>query len=503
MNFIKTSNRIAALFLAFIMAAVSFTVPVSAAGENTSSVVSKNGVITDGIYNISNTSSGKYLEAFDYKFDSQGRMHLDGRRYVPAQNFAIIGHGDGTYSICPQNDEAIYMLECRSGSKAGASVYKSNVNDVSTRFRITLNADGSFRIRPASTELSGFSLAESKTNFAHYYYSLCELQRHSNDASQKWKLELTDQKINISVSINKTQDTVRQYTVNQLYTVVTPAAYSDMVTWTTSDKKIAIVDDNGSYCAFANGNVTITATVAGKSVSCNVTITDKVAYAWYSQCNMYTGGWNAAALKDLYFYAYGIYKPFMIDGFNGKMDWMDEGCALCCCAMVLRNLNARMTDGYDFRSGQSTNIEADPYTCALANTYNHGSRTGKGVLNYDPIYTAMSLVASRFTVNGKAITTETQYYANKRMIKEALDKHPEGVVVGMDSYYYGSHYIVITECVNPDAKNPEDYRFRVCDPAAYDPAFGNNVLFEDSASYKDMYYRYYDMWTLITFKVAD
>lgn len=493
MNLLKKFSGFTALCLAVMLAVLPFAGVAYAQEEEP--------LVTDGIYNIVNASSGKLLEAFDYKFDYQGRMHLDVRRNVPAQDFAIVSHSDGTYSICPQNDEGEYMMEYRAGTGEGASIYKSNANDQSNRFFISKNPDGTFRLRPVNA--ASFSLAESKTNFAHYYYSLCELQKHSLDDAQRWKLELTDKKIEISIELNKHYDTVKQYSVNDLYAVVTPAAYSDKVEWSSSDKKVAIVDDSGSYCAFSKGDAVITATVAGKTDSCTVTVSDKDAFTWYSQCNMYTGGWNAVAVKDLYFYANGVYKLFMIDGFNSKTDWMDEGCALCCAAMVLRNLDARMTEGYDFRSGQSGNLESDPYTCALANTYNEGSRTGKGVLNYDPIYTAMSLITSRFKVDGKAVTPTTYYYVTKQMIKEQLDKHPEGVIICMESSYRGSHYIVVTECINPDAENPNDYQFVVCDPAAYNPEDGNNVPFEESTSYKELYYRYYHMWTLITYTVAD
>jgi len=520
----KLTNKLvkaASFFLALILAIIPLSVTADAAApknRNNSSVTTKSSVtetttapeeeeapklISDGIYKLINVSSGKLLEAFDYKFDSQGRMHLDGRRNAVAQNFAIISHGDGTYSLCPQNDDGMYMMEYRTDAGVGSSLYKSTENNANTRFRITENADGTFRISPASSKLAAYSLAESKTNIAFYQYSLCELQKSNATTSQRWRLELTDSKIEISVSLNKSEETVKRYTMNKLYAVVKPAAYSDLVTWSSDNKKVAIVDDDGSYCAFAVGTANIYATVGEKTVSCKVTVSEKNAFTWYSQCNMYNGGWNALALKNLYFSAYGYTKPFMIDGFNGRTDWMDEGCALCCAAMVLNNLNAKITEGYDFRSGKEGGLDIDPYTAALANTYNHGSATGSGVLPYDPIYTAMSLIASRSNVNGKSLTPRTYYYFSKQDIKEQLDKHPEGIIIGMDSYWRGSHYIVITECVNPDAENPNDYKFLVCDPAAYDAKDGNNVLFEESTSYKELYYRDYDMWSLIVFNVQD
>ncbi len=47
---------------------------------------------------------------------------------------------------------------------------------------------------------------------------------------------------------------------------------SDKVTWKTSDSKIATVDKNGKITAKMAGVVTVTATVAGKSASCKLTV---------------------------------------------------------------------------------------------------------------------------------------------------------------------------------------------------------------------------------------
>jgi len=498
---LKKTTKYVAFFIACLFAfSAAFPFGVNAVAQEL--ITANAAVLPDGIYNISNVSSGKHLEAFDFKFDAKGRMHLDGRRYVPAQDFAIVSHADGTYSICPQNDGASYMLSTPANASEFSQMAKSNSNDLSTRFYISKNANGSYRISPASA--TQYSLAQSADQFAHYYYALCELQNSSSSAAQQWNLEITDKKISVSVSLNKDQDTVREYSINQLYAVVKPAAYAEKIVWTSSNHKTALIDNQGKYCAFSVGETVITASIGEVSASCKVTVSDKTAFAWYSQCNMYTGGWNASALKNVYFYSGGIYKPFMIDGFNGKADWMDEGCALACAAMVLRNMDAKMTDGFDFRSGQYADLEADPYTCALANSYNDGKKMlGSGTLYNDPILTCMSVITGRFNVDGKKIVSNTYYYINKRVIKEQLDLHPEGVIIGMESSYYGSHYLVITGCVNPDAANPNDYEFIVCDPAAYKAADGNNVPFKQSTSYKKLGYNYYHMWTMTTYDVVD
>lgn len=460
--------------------------------------------VEEGIYNLVNISTGKLLEAFDYSFDKQGRMHLDVRRGAAAQNFAIIPHSDGTYSLCPANEGGVYMLQCRADSKEFSSVYKSTENDLTTRFLLEQNPDGTVRIYPADPALSSYSLAESEDNVLNDQYHLAELQKNDpTNPAQKWKLELAQKKISVSLSISKTQTAVKLYTISELSAAVTPAAYADRIVWKSDDRRVALVNSDGSFAALSCGTTRITATVSDQSVSCEVQVVDADAFTWYSQCNMYTGGWNAAALSGLYFYADYRLKPFMIDGFNAKLDWMDEGCAICSIAMVLNNLGARMTEGYDFRSRRSGNLESDPYTVALANSYNEGSRSGSGTLYGNPINSVVRLIASKFRADGREITTQTYYYVTKALIKQQLDLHPEGVIVGMDSSFRGSHYLVFTKVLNPDAENPEDYQFLVCDPAAYDPEDGNNVLFEESTSYKNLYYRYSHMLSLITFTVSD
>ena len=64
------------------------------------------------------------------------------------------------------------------------------------------------------------------------------------------------------------------------------------ISWKTSDKKVAIVDGNGKIRAKMAGTVTITATAAGKSATCTVTVlykdvTDSSKF-WYKPTNYLT-----------------------------------------------------------------------------------------------------------------------------------------------------------------------------------------------------------------------
>ncbi len=459
--------------------------------------------IADGVYKLKSMQDGKYCESFDYSFDSQGRLHVDLNRSALAQQFVFVLREDGTYSICPKNEDGVYMLCWSENISANIYINKTTEDGENTRFYITENKDGSFYISPASEKLSSYVLGES-SHTHRWNYNLVTLQKKDGSASQKWQFDRVGDVGNISLSLNKSEVVVKLYTVNDLFAVTTPSIYKEKVRFYSSNPEVALVDEKtGSFCALSVGNATIVAKMGNTSVSCKVRVSDKDAFTWYSQASATNGGWNGYALKNVYFSAYGIVKPFIIDGFNYRTDWMDEGCALTSYAMVLNNLGAKLTSGYDFRSGQSKNLDADPYTCALANSYNTGIKSSTGTMSYDPILVYGSLIASRFNVGGKAVTVENHYWFTKKDIKEALDKHPEGVVVGFENYYSGTHYIVFTECVNPDEPNPNNYQFLVCDPAALDAEHGDNVLFENSPAYRNMYYNFYHTTTMTTFNVAD
>ena len=177
---------------------------------------------------------------------------------------------------------------------------------------------------------------------------------------------------------------------------------------------------------------------------------------------------------------------------------MDTGCALTSTAIVLNNLGARYENGYDFRFDADGNLEADPYTVALANSGNRGLTTSKGTLYGNPIMINIKQIASSFTLYGRPLEAVRTYGVTKKQLKEALDEHPEGVIVSMENSYNGSHHVVVTECVNPEENNPEKFRFKIYDPAGQVRAEGDNVLFEESVSYS-LRYRYYHMRSMIVF----
>lgn len=78
---------------------------------------------------------------------------------------------------------------------------------------------------------------------------------------------------NITISMNKISINYKKDT--QIYADVTPedAAYTNEIKWTTSDKKVATVDNYGNIHAVGIGTAVITASSGDCSAKCEVTVT--------------------------------------------------------------------------------------------------------------------------------------------------------------------------------------------------------------------------------------
>lgn len=455
--------------------------------------------VQDGYYRVVNVASGKCLDVFSAFYDPLLRAHLDEKRAADSQIFALIRHANGSYSLCPKTDDTSTFLSVSEEAKEGAQLSRAALSTEYSKFRLEKNADGSYSVSPAAAQLSGYALAESETERYNGLYSFCELQkRDAYSDTQKWTLE-AEEPLVPTLRISETEAAVKLYAISTLSATAYPAAYNENIKWTSSDHKVAVVDETGSFSTLALGTTVLTATCGSQSLSCTVTVGEKVATTWYSQCNLYSGGWNALPVSRLIFVS-GVAKPFFLDNWNGRIDWMDEGCYLACAAMVLHNLDARKPEGYDLRTGQTGNLPADPYTVALANTLNYGPASASEILWGDPVLVGIHNIAAAFRVNGEPLTAQTQGYYSPAQIRDLLKDHPEGVIVGMINGR-GRHYIVVTECVNPDAA-PEDYRFLVCDPGAYYPSQGSNVPFEQSYSYQSMYYRDWNFFEVTVLNAA-
>ena len=95
---------------------------------------------------------------------------------------------------------------------------------------------------------------------------------------------------NISIMLNKTSDTIVCGKTDMLKATV--KGTSSAVSWKSSDTKIATVDSYGKVTAKMAGTAQITATAAGKSVKCNVTVlykdVTKTKDFWFAPTNYLT-----------------------------------------------------------------------------------------------------------------------------------------------------------------------------------------------------------------------
>lgn len=75
-----------------------------------------------------------------------------------------------------------------------------------------------------------------------------------------------------SVTLNKSAASISVGNSVELTAIVIPAQLQNDVVWSSSDESVATVDQNGKITAVSGGTATITATVGGKSASCEISV---------------------------------------------------------------------------------------------------------------------------------------------------------------------------------------------------------------------------------------
>ncbi|MEE0970089.1 MAG: Ig-like domain-containing protein [Clostridia bacterium] len=497
----RSLGRLVSFLLLFSL--IISTVPVGA----TNSVSAKKAAnmvntLQSGVYRIRNVGDGSYIDAYDFAYDPKGSAYLGEKNGGEAQDIYVKRLDDGTYLLYPQSEGGEYALSYKEAGTDG-NITKSKSGEISDteKFVVYSAADSSYTISPAVSGKTSTTLgvSEERSRYKHSYISL---ETFSGAKSQRWVFEPIETD-GISLAFKST--TVKLYAVGTLYATLTPYNFgAKNVKWTSSDENVLMIDGDGNYSAIAPGKVTVTAESGDKTASCTIIVSNETAFTWYSQHSISNSDWNGTALSGISFTSGGVRKSFMIDKYGRGKDWMDEGCYLSSVAMVLHNMGAKLTKGYDFRSGQTDDLPADPYTVALANSGNEGARTSRSVLYGNPILVSRSKIDARFNVNGRSVYSEETYGASNKAIKEALDEHPEGVIVYF-SRLSGrrTHYIVFTKCLNPTEKDPANYRFEVCDSASYDAARGDHIPFEKCISYTSEEYRMSNAISIIKWNIGD
>lgn len=475
----KKINKTAPLKLIAVLAAFALLLPLlfCMSGAAESDTVSP----TEGVFRIRNRATGQYLTA--YLNGSRGKD----KAYTSspdsnntAQIFLLKQREDGSFVIWPQNDSALYCFAYSDSTAAGTPVVKLLTEDERAYFDIFEVRSGACTIAPTGGDNAGAVLGVTD-ELSYYSDNLVRFTDYiEDDAAQQWYLEpVKTEKMSFAY---RTTD-VKLYSTGNFYVRLIPYNYiQDRVKWTSDDESILMVGEGGAYTALSPGTVKVTASVDGVSGSFTVTVTEKSAFTWYSQRSTSNSDWDATQLTDLYFRSGGTKLRFAADyRLMSVRSWMREGCATCSVAMVLHNLGATLERGYDFRSGQTGNLPADPYTVALANTYNFGASSASELLYGDPVLVGWGAVTSRFSIDGEKIGIRRVYSPTLRTIADLLESHPAGVVVEFKKAS-GSHYVVFAECLNPGAASANDLKFIVYDPLGYTPDQGDGVLYERSAA---------------------
>ena len=495
MNF----KRLISLFFALIFVFTIVPTPAHAAVSAKKTANLEN-VLKSGVYRIRNCKSGLYVDFYDMIYDARGSAYLEKKNGGEAQDIYVERLSDGTYILRPQSESGKYSLSYKGLVREGEVLTKREAAEKTERFVIYSAANGYYSISPAvGRESLTLGISDKTSRYGDNYISLVKF---TGEADQRWAFEPIEPE---GISLSFVSTTVKLYAVGTLYATLAPYNFgANDVKWSSDNEDVVMIDSKGNYTALAPGKAKIRATSGDKSASCTITVSKDAAFTWYSQHSSTGSDWNASLLSGISFTSGGVRKSFMIDKYGKGKDWMDEGCYLASIAMVLNNMGARLTKGYDFRSGQTDDLPADPYTVALANSGNNGANTKKSVLYGNPILISRANIEARFNVDGKAVKSVMTYDVSPKAIKEALDEHPEGVIVYFSRYSGNrTHYIVFTKCLNPTEKNPKNYKFEVCDSASYDAARGDHVPFEKSISYTAENYRMSNAVSMITWNVVE
>lgn len=457
---------------------------------------------SDGVFRIRNAATDGYLTAYLNGSRGEGKAYIAPlEKSNEAQIFLVRRNGDGSFTLWPQNDSALYCFAYTGGTKAGSPVTKLLTENDSAHFDIFELRSGACTIAPVGGSNPRAVLGVTD-ELSYYSDNLVQYTDYSdNDASMLWYFEPVKTE-GMSFAFSTTD--VKLYSTGTFHVRLIPYNYiQDSVRWTSSNEDVIMVGSGGVYTALSVGSAKITASVDGVEKSFTVTVTDKSAFTWYSQRSTVNSDWDASGLTDLYFWSGGLKLRFAADYRNmSARSWMREGCAICSVAMVLHNLGATLDKGYDLRSGQSGNLPADPYTVSLSNTYNFGAFGITELLYGDPILANWNAIASRFSVDGKAVKCRKIYYPTPRRIADLLEDHPAGIVVEFKKAS-GTHYVVFGECLNPEEKNQNALRFLVYDPLGYTADQGDGVLYERTASYLIGGFGIWSMNSALIYDTAD
>lgn len=210
---------------------------------------------------------------------------------------------------------------------------------------------------------------------------------------------------------------------------------------------------------------------------------ETITYTWYSQYNSASGtGWDSTNLSKLYFpniapckncencennencensekcantplYTDSSFTPAANQLSSGHMNVY--GCYVCSIAMILRNLNVTTTvNRYDFRTGTTAKLPADPFTITMANIgwqsiiqmspnrYEVPSYTS----SVSPVSTYRDIIASNFGLTAYTVDLSNTTAEEKAdILAYYIANNPEGILIRVAH----QHSIVFTQSSHP------------------------------------------------------
>ena len=227
---------------------------------------------------------------------------------------------------------------------------------------------------------------------------------------------------------------------------------------------------SGYYRVRIQNNTANAITVTG---SFTINSTNKPTHVWFCQSNAEVGTtWGYGKLNNLYFpnISYNVNVDnnltdmwritplYTLSSFVPEAGQLEKGhinkygCSITSIAMIFHNLGAiTQTSKYDFRSGASSQLVADPFSIVMANvgwqniTYNTGNSHFE-ITNYQnyqsPAFPYWGTIASAFGKTATRIDLTGMTSLQKAdIIATYVNNHPEGILVRVDD----RHSVVFTD----------------------------------------------------------
>lgn len=209
------------------------------------------------------------------------------------------------------------------------------------------------------------------------------------------------------VTLDKTEVTLTVNETVELKATVAPEGTTDTLSWTSSDEKVATVDENGKVTAVAVGTADITVTCGEKSATCKVTVqAEKVLVA-----TLTLDITNKEAVAGDTFQLTATVTPS--DATNQKLEWsssdeevatVDENGLVTVVSAGTCTITVKTTDGSNLSATCTLTATSGIASVVLDNNNNVVySISGRVVLKNAPASAVRNLEEGIYVVNGKKV----------------------------------------------------------------------------------------------------